>query len=96
MIRDTILGPGHFLGHAQTLARMKSDYVYPEIACRRSANVWQQAGSQDTRKPARERVRKILSEHYPVHITEDTDARIRTHCNIILPRERMRAGNGVW
>jgi trimethylamine---corrinoid protein Co-methyltransferase len=96
VIRDTVLGPGHFLGHAQTLARMKSDYVYPEIACRRSANEWQQAGAPDARAPARERVRKILSEHYPRHIAEDVDAKIRAHYNIILPRERMRVGNGVW
>ena len=75
---------------------MKTDYVYPEIACRRSVNEWQQAGTQDTRQPARELVRKILSEHYPVHIAEDIDAGIRAHYNIILPRERMRSGNGVW
>jgi trimethylamine--corrinoid protein Co-methyltransferase len=96
VIRETVLGPGHFLGHAQTLARMKSDYVYPEIACRRSANEWQQAGAQDARMPARAVARKILSEHYPRHIAEDIDARIRAHYNIILPSERMRAGNGVW
>ena len=40
--------------------------------------------------------RKILSEHYPRHIAENFDARIRAHFNIILPSERMRAGNGVW
>jgi trimethylamine--corrinoid protein Co-methyltransferase len=96
VIRDTVLGPGHYLGHAQTLARMKTDYVYPEIACRRSANEWQQAGARDARAPARERVRKILSEHYPRHVSEDADARIRAHYNIILQRERMRAGNGIW
>lgn len=96
VIRDTVLGPGHYLGHAQTLARMKTDYVYPEIACRRSANEWQQAGARDARAPARDRVRKILSEHYPRHIDEAVDARIRSHYNIILPRERIRAGNSIW
>ena len=96
VIRDAVLGPGHFLGHAQTLACMKSDYVYPEISCRSSANEWQLAGSQDTRKPARERVRKILSEHYLVHIAEDVDTRKRAHYNFILPKERVRDGNGVW
>jgi trimethylamine---corrinoid protein Co-methyltransferase len=96
VIRDTVIGPGHFLGHAQTLARMKTDYVYPEIACRRSANEWQLAGARDARSHARDRVRKVLSEHYPRHIDEAVDDNIRSQYNIILPRERMRTGNGVW
>lgn len=37
-------------------------------------------------------VRKVLAEHYPSHI----DAQLRDHFNIILPKARMRAGNGVW
>ena len=35
VIRDTVTGVGHYLGHAQTFARMKTDYVYPEIAERK-------------------------------------------------------------
>jgi hypothetical protein len=45
---------------------------------------------------ARDRVRKILAEHYPRHIGSDVDAAIRASYNIILPRERMQAGNGAW
>jgi trimethylamine--corrinoid protein Co-methyltransferase len=97
VIRDVVLGEGHYLGHAQTLARMKTDYLYPEIADRRSINEWQQSGSDDDlREAARDRVRKILSQHYPEHITPETDAWIRDNYNIILPATRMRAGNGVW
>jgi trimethylamine--corrinoid protein Co-methyltransferase len=96
VIRDTVMGVGHYLGHAQTFARMKSDYVYPDIADRRSINEWENTGALDTREVARERVRKILSEHYPRHISETTDATIRAHYNIILPRDRMRSGNGIW
>ena len=36
VIGDTVMGVGHYLGHAQTFARIKADYVYPEIADRRS------------------------------------------------------------
>ena len=97
VIRDVVLGEGHYLGHAQTLARMKTDYLYPEFADRRSINDWQEAGSSDgLREAARERVRKILSEHYPEHITTETDSWIRDNYNILLPANRMRAGNGVW
>jgi trimethylamine---corrinoid protein Co-methyltransferase len=96
VIRDTVLGVGHYLGHAQTFLRMKTDYVYPEIADRRSISEWQDAGGRDAREVARDRVRKILAVHYPRHIGGDVDAAIRSSYNIILPRERMRAGNGAW
>jgi len=96
VIRDTVMGVGHYLGHAQTFARMKTDYVYPEIADRRSISEWQDAGGRDTRDVARDRVRKILADHYPRHIGGDVDAAIRGSYDIILPRERMQAGNGVW
>ncbi len=95
VIRDVVLGEGHYLGHAQTLARMKTEYLYPEIADRRSLNEWEQGGG-DLRDAARDRVRKILSEHYPSHIAADVDAWIRKNYNIVLPAERMRPGNGVW
>jgi trimethylamine--corrinoid protein Co-methyltransferase len=96
VIRDTVMGVGHYLGHSQTFARMKTDYVYPEIADRRSISEWQDAGGRDARDVARDRVRKILAVHYPRHIGEDVDAAIRASYNIILPRERMQAGNGAW
>ena len=96
VIRDTVMGAGHYLGHPQTFARMKTDYVYPVLADRRSANEWQQAGARDVRDAAREHVKKILSSHYPQHIAPAIDAKIRAHYNIILPRHRMQAGNGAW
>ncbi len=97
VIRDVVLGEGHYLGHAQTLARMKTDYLYPEIADRRSLSEWEQGDSGDELRDAvRDRVRSILSEHYPSHITADADAWIRKNYNIVLPFERMRPGNGVW
>lgn len=96
VIRDTVMGAGHYLGHPQTFNRMRSDYVYPEIADRRSIGEWEKSGSRDARELARERTRRILAEHYPRHVSEVTDAAIRSNYNIILPAERMRAGNGVW
>ncbi len=96
VIRDTVMGEGHYLGHPQTLARMKTDYLYPEIADRRSINVWEEYGAKDAREVAREKVRSLLAGHYPRHIEPGVDARLREHYNIILPVERMRPGNGVW
>lgn len=96
VIRDTVMGAGHYLGHSQTFARMKTDYVYPDIADRRSISQWQEAGGRDSCAVARDRVRNILSSHYPGHISDHVDSVIRANYNIILPRERMLAGNGVW
>ena len=96
VIRDTVMGAGHYLGHPQTFARMKTDYVYPTLADRRSTNEWQQAGARDVREVAREHVKRILNNHYPQHINPAIDDKIRAHYNIILSRSRMRAGNGAW
>lgn len=96
VIRDVVMGEGHYLGHPQTFRRMKTDYLYPEIADRRSINEWEKAGARDARDMARDTVRKVLAEHYPSHIPDQIDAQLRDNYNIILPKARMRAGNGVW
>ncbi len=96
VIRDVVLGEGHYLGHAQTFARMKTDYLYPDIADRRSISEWEEGGAPAAQDVARDKVRQILAEHYPTHIASQTDAKIRENYNIVLPDTRMRAGNGVW
>ena len=96
VIRDVVLGEGHYLGHAQTYGRMKTDYLYPEIADRRSISEWEDAGARDAREMARDKVRHILAEHYPGHIPESVDSQLRQNFNIILPKDRMIAGNGAW
>lgn len=95
-IRDVVMGEGHYLGHPQTFGRMKTDYLYPNIADRRSISEWEDAGSRDARDVARDTVRKVLADHYPSHIPEQVDNQLRDNFNIILPRNRMIAGNGSW
>lgn len=90
------MGEGHFLGHPQTFARMKTYYLYPEIADRCSISEWQDAGARDARDVARDKVCSNLAYHYPSHIPEEVDQKLRENFNIILPRERMRNGNGTW
>ncbi|HAR53874.1 trimethylamine methyltransferase family protein [Roseovarius nubinhibens] len=96
VIRDVVLGEGHYLGHPQTYTRMKTDYLYPQIADRRSISAWEEAGARDAREIARDQVSAILADHYPSHIPEAVDRQLRDAFNIILPRVRMRAGNGIW
>ena len=88
-VRDVALGEGHYLGHAQTLANMTRDYVYPTVACRLSPSDWEARGARDIRERARDEVRRILARHFPRHIDGKTDARLRERFPIALPRERM-------
>ncbi|MDX2482354.1 MAG: trimethylamine methyltransferase family protein, partial [Pseudodonghicola sp.] len=96
VIRDVVLGEGHYLGHPQTFSRMKTDYLYPAIADRRSISVWEETGARDAREVARDTVQTVLGEHYPTHIDPAIDRQLRDNFNIILPAARMRPGNGVW
>ncbi len=88
-IRDVVLGEGHYLGHAQTLANMTRDYLYPTVADRLSPSDWEERGARDIRERARDEVRRILARHFPRHIDDGTDTRLRERFPIALPRERM-------
>lgn len=93
IIREVALGgPGHFLGHEETLAKMETEYLYPAIANRQSPDVWREAGARDIHEVARERVRKTLSSHYPEYIDRRTDEELRDRFPIALPKDAMRPG----
>lgn len=85
-IRNAISGDKHFLNDAMTLERMKTEFVYPEFADRQSIDAWNEAGATDIREVAREKVRRLLAEHWPDHIAPADDARIRDAFPIRLPR----------
>jgi trimethylamine--corrinoid protein Co-methyltransferase len=96
VIKDVVRGPGHYLGHAQTLSLMQTEYLYPALADRRSRTEWEDAGGADILEAAKARVREILSTHYPAYIDPATDAKIRERFEVYLPKEAMRPGNGRW
>ena len=89
-------GPGHFLGHSQTLDLMQAEYIYPEVGDRTSPKEWVEQGSTTVTQRARDRVKGTLSGHYPDHVAPDLDARIRETYPVKLPREIMRPGNKRW
>ena len=96
VIKDTVFGSGHFLNQPQTLALMRSEYEYPEVADRGTPAEWEEAGSLSMRQRAEERAKEILSSHYPVYIDPDVDRKIREKFPILLSPEDMRSGNGRW
>lgn len=81
-------GPGHYLGHEQTLSLMQTEYVYPTLADRTSPKEWAEIGKPELIVKAIERKRSILDGSGPFHIDPDTDARIRERFTIHLPGPR--------
>jgi trimethylamine--corrinoid protein Co-methyltransferase len=95
-IEDAVTGPGHFLGHAQTLELMESEYLYPALGDRHTPDEWEEQGAKDIRERARERLGEILAAHYPAYIAPSLDARLRERFPIHLPAEAMGAASGRW
>jgi len=96
VIEKVVHGEGHFLRTQQTLGLMRTEYEYPALADRRTPGEWESAGSPDIRQQAGERVRQILSSHYPEYIDPAVDRRIRDAFPILLPEEFMNASSSRW
>ncbi|MBM3573275.1 MAG: trimethylamine methyltransferase, partial [Alphaproteobacteria bacterium] len=89
-IGEVVRGDGHYLGHADTLRRMKSDFLYPAIADRRTPEEWAAAGAPDIRSVANRRARDILARHFPNHLESALSHDLRSRFDIRLPMEAMR------
>ena len=97
VIKDTIYGPGHFLGSEQTLHLMQREYVYPVVGDRNNPDDWKDLGSTNVAERAHEHVKQVLSSHYPSHITPEQDAWIRNRFdNIALPVEEVTGQGTRW
>ncbi len=92
VIENTVFGSGHFLNQPQTLELMQTEYLYPEVADRRTPGEWEVTGKEDIYRLAHEKVNSILESHYPVYIEPRADAKIRDNFPIRLAPEDMRAG----
>src|SRR5690606_25733810 len=90
-ITDVCLnGPGHYLGHEQTLRLMQTEYFYPAIADRFSPKEWNEKGRPDILQRAIAEKRRILETHFPRHVSREIDDALRArHANIYLPRKAM-------
>lgn len=95
-IKATVLGSGHYLNQPQTLELMQTEFLYPELADRRTAGEWETGGKEDIYQLAHEKVKNILSSHYPKYISASTDAQIREHFPIKLNSKDMNPGSTRW
>ena len=96
VIAEAARDPGHYLGHAQTLALMESEYVYPRYSDRASPDDWQEQGATDIWEKARARAREVLASHFPQFIDPASDAAIRTEFPIRLAAADMTAATSRW
>lgn len=87
VIADVVHGEGHYLGHAQTLERMESDYVYPQIADRRQPREWEDDGAADMLSRARAKAREILASHTPNYLPANVDEEFRRRFEIQVPAD---------
>ena len=83
-ICEAVLGEGHFLGGAQTLAAMERDYFYPSLADRDDPRTWTLNGAEDAWTRARNRARSILDTHQPEYLTPEQEQKIRTEFKILI------------
>ncbi len=77
-------GPGHYLGHTETLARMKGDFFYPEVSDRSSLNDWTESGTPSMVENAQKFVEDRLNSHFPTHINVETDERLHEKYRLFL------------
>lgn len=83
-IRNAVTGDGHYLGQADTLKRMNSDFLYPRSADRSSFDIWQKQGSKDirsraivaTRELLEQAPRSVLDPALEMRLREDFDIRL--------------------
>jgi len=82
-------GPGHYLGHSQTLNLMQSEYVYPALGDRSTPKEWEANGRPDLMQRAVAEKNRILREVFPRHVPEEIDAAVRAAFDIRLSKDQM-------
>jgi trimethylamine--corrinoid protein Co-methyltransferase len=85
VMKDVCMGgPGHYLGHDQTIGLMQTEYVYPALGDRSSPKEWEELGKPILVEEATKRKEQILSEFHPQHISVDLDQTLRSRYDIRL------------
>lgn len=83
-IKESVLGEGHFLGHAHTRAAMERDYVYPALYDRETPALWEEKGARSAWESASQEVQRRLAQPDLGYIDPQTDRLIRDRFPIML------------
>ena len=84
MRRVCLEGPGHYLGHEQTLSLMQSEYIYPAVGDRTSPKEWAEIGKPNLLEVAIKEKNRLLSLENAARLPVDRDAEIRATLPIRL------------
>ena len=85
VMKDVCMGgPGHYLGHDQTIGLMQTEYVYPALGNRSSPKEWEELGKPVLVEEATKHKEQILSEFHPQHISVNLDQTLRSRYDIRL------------
>jgi trimethylamine--corrinoid protein Co-methyltransferase len=77
VLKDVCLGgPGHYLGAAQTLGLMETEYLYPKLGNRMSPKEWEESGRPGLLERAVVRKEEILARA-PCMVPPDVDLAVR-------------------
>lgn len=67
----------NFLQQKHTLQHFQSEYFMPKLVNRAARARWEKMGSKSIVEVAREKVKKILTEHQPLPINEDVNKKVQ-------------------
>jgi len=94
-IAAVVEGAGHFLGTAQTVSVMETEYLYPVVGDRVTPAQWAEYGAKDMWQRAREKVTELM-QVYPDYVTSEQDRAIREQFDIKMNLDEMGSGSGRW
>ena len=95
VIEAVCFGEGHFLGTAQTLSMMETEYLYPGIGDRSTPEEWGEKGAPDVRAGAQGRLGELM-QHHPMYLTAEQDSEIRARFPIALDPSDMTPAGPRW
>ena len=81
---NVVNGDGHYLGEAQTIELMKTEYVYPTLSDRQSVTDWLDSGGENIWQRAQRRVDELLRNRVSAHLPLSAENKIRATFDIKL------------
>ena len=85
VFRDVCIdGPGHYLGHSQTLSLMQSEYIYPDLSDRSSPKEWEELGKPVLVEEAAAKVAEITGRSDNSVLYADIDSRLQERFELLL------------
>ena len=63
VINDVVYGDGHYLKHLQTIELMETEFLYPDLADRRTTQEWEEQGKQSIYDLAHEKLNGMMKNY---------------------------------